>query len=219
MELGARLRERAVLGGVPLPDELAEPLLAYYHLLQHWNEKINLTSLANPDEAIDRLLLEPIAAANVIRKNIQNPENPENLVLVDLGSGGGSPAVPLALALRPRRLVMVESRSRKAAFLREVARELTLAPMVEVEQQRFEQLCDRSSFHQSMDLVSVRAVRIDAPTLRAAAAFLRPGGCTALFRGPAGPDLPSSALSRFVNVVTTRLLLTSTSRLTLLRRT
>ena len=47
--------------------------------------------------------------------------------LADLGSGGGSPAIPLALALRAPRLLMVESRSRKAAFLREAARMLELS--------------------------------------------------------------------------------------------
>ena len=44
-----------------LADDLAQRLTAYYELLSRWNRKINLTSLENPDEAIDRLLLEPVA--------------------------------------------------------------------------------------------------------------------------------------------------------------
>ena len=93
------LAERAGLSGLSVPPALAERLIAYYSLLSHWNRKINLTSLSDPKEAVDRLLLEPVAAAASL---------PSGLELVDLGSGGGSPAVPLALALAVPQLVMVE---------------------------------------------------------------------------------------------------------------
>lgn len=215
MDFAARLRERARLGGVSVSDLLVEPLLAYYQLLRHWNEKINLTALGDTDEGIDRLLLEPIAAAHVIRKHRARTEH---LALIDLGSGGGSPAVPLALALGLERLVMVESRGRKAAFLREAARRVPIASTVEVESQRFEDLARRESFREAMDLVSLRAVRIDASTIEAAAAFLRPNGYIAVFRGPEGPDIPASAPRHVAHVATERLLCSSTSRLTLLSR-
>jgi len=114
---------------------LTEQLLTYYRVLSHWNRKMNLTSLAEPAEAVDRMLLEPVAAA---------PHLPHGIDLIDLGSGGGSPAIPLALALSARRLVMVESRLRKAAFLREVLRELGLSGTVEAA--RFEEVATRSAF-------------------------------------------------------------------------
>ena len=56
-----------------------------------WNRKINLTALTDPDEAIDRLLLEPLVAA----RYLPVPGEPS---LMDIGSGGGSPAIPLKLA-------------------------------------------------------------------------------------------------------------------------
>jgi 16S rRNA G527 N7-methylase RsmG len=52
-----RLSRRAARAGVFIPEDLADRLVAYYELLVRWNRKINLTSLDNPDEAIDRLLL------------------------------------------------------------------------------------------------------------------------------------------------------------------
>ncbi len=52
-----RLARRASKAGVFLSDDLAERLSLYYELLARWNRKINLTSLTDPDEAIDRLLL------------------------------------------------------------------------------------------------------------------------------------------------------------------
>ena len=184
------LAERADRAGIPLPSPLAARLVAYYDLLERWNRKINLTSRPHSDEAIDRLLVEPLAAARWL---------PRSSLLMDLGSGGGSPAIPLALALDSPALVMVESRSRKAAFLREAAREVGLNATVE--NARFENL----GYADEMDLVSIRAVRIDEPTLAIAAKFLKSGGSLALFQA-AGGDALSSVPSTLTARPTTPLL-------------
>jgi 16S rRNA (guanine527-N7)-methyltransferase len=181
-DIVARLKDRAGRSGLTLPDSLVDPLAIYYELLTRWNEKINLTSLADPDVAVDRLLLEPVAAAAHL------PLKPK---LMDLGSGGGSPAIPLALALNAPQLVMVESRQRKAAFLREALREVGIPG--EVKTARFEELTGEPRFGGSMDVVSIRAVKIDPFALEAIAAFLRTGGIAALFQGPQAsvrPDIP-----------------------------
>lgn len=165
----ARLQARARGLGVEVTDPLASRLAVYYDLLYRWNRKINLTALPDSDAAIDRLLLEPVMVARAL------PSSPR---LMDLGSGGGSPAIPLALALAAPFLVMVESRGRKAAFLREAARELDLPAVVETV--RFEDLVGRAEYDGSMDVVSIRAVRMDEPALSLAERFTRPGGTLAL---------------------------------------
>jgi 16S rRNA (guanine527-N7)-methyltransferase len=170
-EIAALLASRSEQAGISLSSRLADQLVTYYDVLEHWNQKINLTSLSQDDEAVDRLLLEPVAAARLL---------PAGARLIDLGSGGGSPAIPLALALSSRVLVMVESRSRKAAFLREALRELAIAGTVETE--RFESLSERPDYRGMLDLVSMRAVRADHGSLAAAAGFLRAGGLAAFFR-------------------------------------
>ena len=175
--LAERLEARAVAAGVDLPSALRDRLLAYYELLSKWNRTINLTSLSDPDAAIDRLLLEPLLAAGVL---------PQPAAMMDLGSGGGSPAIPLALALDSPHLVMVESRGRKAAFLREAAREVGLHATVEAA--RFEDLVGRPDYRSAMDLVSMRAVRMDAATLDIAREFAKPGGSLALFTSESPVD-------------------------------
>lgn len=183
-DLAARFRVRAAQEGLEVSDQQARRLFAYFELLQRWNQKINLTALVELEQAIDRLLLEPVVAAQVL---------PKYSSLADLGSGGGSPAIPLALALESPELLMVESKSRKAAFLREAARETDLNAIVEAA--RFEDVSKSLSFNRRFDLVSVRAVRPDAEVLRSAAALLKPGGRVALFlndRG-AGSALPLPA--------------------------
>jgi 16S rRNA (guanine527-N7)-methyltransferase len=171
--LDARLSERAALAGLQIEDTLRAALLAYYEVLLRWNAKVNLTALTNPDEAIDRLLLEPVSAARYL---------PHASRLIDLGSGGGSPAIPLGLALEARRLVMVESRGRKAAFLREAARVVGLPATVEA--QRFEVLAGSATYNGGFEIVSLRGVRMDEMALQSASRFVVSGGIIALFVTP-----------------------------------
>jgi len=169
------LQERADAANITLNSVLAEKLAAYFSLLAHWNNKINLTSLPlEPPTAhtVDRLIIEPLRAASLVDSNIS--------VWFDLGSGGGSPAVPLQLAHPASRLVMVESRDRKAAFLREVIRELSLTG-AEVEVSRIEQVAGYGHNAGLADLVTVRAVRMEVSLFSQVKKLLRFGGQAVLF--------------------------------------
>lgn len=176
-----RLSRRAAKVGVFLPDSLADHLAAYYELLSRWNRKINLTALDNPDEAIDRLLLEPILAARHLPAG--------DVDIMDIGSGGGSPAIPLKLASPSSNLTMVEVKARKSAFLREAVRTLGLQRTT-VETSRYEELLARPDLHEAFGLLSLRAIRVEVRTLLTLQAFIKPGGLIFLFRGPSGPDAP-----------------------------
>ena len=165
-----RLAARATALNLQTEPDMLPRLEAYFELLLRWNEKINLTSLGDTDEAIDRLLLEPVAAAAFL---------PSRARIIDIGSGGGSPAIPLAIASRAQVLTMVESRGRKAAFLREALRTLDIDGSVEME--RAEALAASSRFVKAADVVSVRAVRMTPALSAALAQLLAPGGVLALF--------------------------------------
>lgn len=192
-DLRTRLVGRASRAGLFLPADLVDSLVAYYELLAKWNRKINLTALDDPDAAVDRLLLEPVAAARHIPAM--------DIRLIDVGSGGGSPAIPLALAARVTALTMVEVKARKSAFLREAIRVLSL-PCAVVETARFEELVWRPELHRTLDVLSIRAVRIEMPTLNVLQGFLRPGGRLLMFRGPGGPvEPPTGAGFRWVETV------------------
>jgi 16S rRNA (guanine527-N7)-methyltransferase len=186
-EFRERLRRRAKSAAIPLDLPLIEKLETYYQLLTKWNAKINLTAFKltpeGDDPAIDRLLIEPVAAAQYV------PENAKSLL--DAGSGGGSPALPMKLACKNLSLRMVEVKTRKAVFLREAVRELGLRD-AEVETSRFEELLPRAELHEALDLISIRAVRVETRTLNTLQAFLRPGGKLLLFRGANKSDLEDS---------------------------
>jgi 16S rRNA (guanine527-N7)-methyltransferase len=179
------LKQRANAADLTVDGGLLERLEAYFALLSHWNTKINLTSLAlDPPTAqtVDRLVIEPIAAARSIQGNIS--------VWFDLGSGGGSPAIPMQLASPAKRLIMVESRDRKAAFLREAIRVLPLVDS-EVEVSRIESVTDDPRHAGVADLVTVRAVRMDASLFSRIQMLLRFKGQAVLFGARiSSEDLP-----------------------------
>lgn len=206
-----RLLKRASKFGLFLDEGLAASLTSYYELLMRWNRKINLTSIQNPDEAMDRLLLEPVAAARAIA-------TPANVELLDIGSGGGSPALPLALTLgEGARLTMVEVKTRKSAFLREATRHLNLRNAT-VENSRAEELLGRPELLERFDVLSLRAVRVENRVLMTLQAFLKPGGQLVLFRGPTGPEAPANVLHPLAWEATIPLLESLQSRLSVLRK-
>jgi 16S rRNA (guanine527-N7)-methyltransferase len=166
----ARLSRRISKAGGKASSAQVTNLAAYVELLARWNKKINLTALpVEPlsDEAVDRLIVEPVLGARRLR--------PSEKVVIDVGTGGGSPAIPLAIMSPDVRLVMVEVKVRKCAFLREVVRQLGLKG-ASVENCRVEELLSRSEYHEAVDVVTVRAVRPDRRLLMAIQAFLKPGG-------------------------------------------
>ena len=210
-DLRSRLVKRALKAGIFLDEALATQLLAFYELLSRWNRKINLTALENPDEAIDRLLLEPVAAAKAI-----GPQGPKTLI--DIGSGGGSPAIPLALALGgAATLTMVEVKARKSAFLREAVRHLELKG-ASVENIRYEELLAKPDVMERFDCLSIRAVRVEPRVLMTLQAFVRPGGQLLLFRGASSSVAPENVIHPLEFEATVPLVDSLQSRLTVLRK-
>ncbi len=182
-EFQDRIVRRARRLGVSVSAELGAKLEVYYRLLAAWNTKINLTGLELTDptpETLDRLLVEPLVAARHVPASATR--------MIDVGSGGGSPAIPLALAAPSLRLLMVESKTRKSVFLREAVRALGLVG-ADVAAARFEELLARPDLHERHDLLTIRAVRIETRVLMSLQAFVRPGGHLFLFRGASGSDL------------------------------
>lgn len=213
LDLSERVTRRARAAGLSLDSALLQSLTAYYLLLAKWNAKVNLTAFSlgpnGCDEAVDRLLIEPLLAARYVPSDAR--------FLLDAGSGGGSPAIPLRLAVPRLHLWMVEAKTRKAVFLRECVRTLGLAHAC-VEPARFEALLSRADLHEAMDIVSIRAVRLESRMLLTLQAFLRQGGRMFLFRGPGGSDLAESPPPPLMWLATYPLVPSLRSRLAILEK-
>ena len=183
-EFQQRLSARARMAGLEIPSEALGKLDRYFSLLSQWNLKVNLTALPlqNPtEETLDRLLIEPLVAAGHVADSAKR--------WLDIGSGGGSPAIPMKILHLGLGLTMVESRERKAAFLKEAVRTLELAGTV-VENDRFENVADRIGPH-TLDLVTVRAVKGDEGLFDLIYGLLSPKGSAFFFHsGGVSPRVP-----------------------------
>ena len=105
---------RATEGFVSLSGAQVAALEAHFELLTRWNKKLNITTIENAEEAITRHYGEALFLGAHLPAG--------ELRIVDIGSGGGFPGIPVAV-LRPEcTITLVESHQRKAVFLKEATR-------------------------------------------------------------------------------------------------
>jgi len=114
---------------IELPEEQRVTLGQYCEELQRWNEKLNLTALSGV-RLVRRLVVEPVWIARQLSFTG---------CLMDIGSGNGSPAIPFQIVSAFEASHLIESRVRRAAFLRHVSAKLRLQHL-EIHRGRFEAL-------------------------------------------------------------------------------
>lgn len=102
-----------------LPGGAAERLLAYARLMAKWNRVYNLTAIRQPEQMVTHHLLDSLA----VLAHLPPPAEPS---LADVGSGGGLPGVPIAIARPGWRVVLNDRSQKKCAFLRQAVIELGL---------------------------------------------------------------------------------------------
>src|ERR1700716_2424684 len=91
--------------------------------LREGNKRVNLTRITDPAEIEIRHFLDSLTAALPLLDRLRSGEA---LTLVDIGSGGGMPGLPLKIAFPALKVTLVESVGKKAAFLRETVEQLGL---------------------------------------------------------------------------------------------
>lgn len=207
--LAERLQRRGELGGLTVEYETARRLAGYVELLLAWNGRMNLTALDAGDAGLDRLAIEPLAAAERI--------GAEARAAIDIGSGGGSPAIPVKIGRPDLFLRMVECRSRKAAFLREAVRRLGLQSTV-VENCRYEALRDRADVQEGHDVLLVRGIRVDESVAEDLQRFVRPGGRLVIFCSAAQTGIGSGVRGPLRVERRERLLRSTTSEVVVWRK-
>lgn len=183
------------------PDDL-QRISTYIDILQHWNSRTNLTAIRDEEEIVTRHFGESLFAARhlfptrvvadaSIRHHEILPEagspKPEAR-LADLGSGAGFPGLPIKLWAPNLVVTLIESNNKKATFLREVVRTLTLTN-VDIQNVRAETITPAG-----FDVVTIRAVERFANVLPIAAGLLGPGGRLALLLSSSQQTTARSAL-------------------------
>ena len=162
--------------GIALPEAAQLKLLAFRDLLLKWNRTYNLTALRDPQQVISHHLLDALAILPHVGAG----------PLLDVGSGGGLPGIPLAIARPDLSVTLVDTVQKKAAFLQQAAIELELKS-VAVHHARVEEM--RGQYAQ----ISSRAFAELARFISLTHHLLAPGGRWLAMKG-ARPDDEIKAL-------------------------
>ena len=169
------LSEGSAAVGVPLGKAELDLFALYHRELLLWNQRINLVSEQASREIVIRHFVDSLTPLPWIER----PDGP----LIDLGSGGGFPGIPLRIALPGLQLTLVESSRKKTSFLAHIVRTLRL-DNVTIIRERVEALLGEPACAGAFDTLLSRAAFKLPELLRMASFFLKPEGLLIALKGP-----------------------------------
>jgi len=176
MEPAQRLNEQLRQLSVELPPGADARLLTLLEELLRWNRRHNLTAITDPVEGIEKHLVDSLTLLPLLTGDER---------MLDLGSGGGFPGLPLKIARPGLRVVSVDAVAKKISFQRHAVRLLGLAGF-EPLHARAEELGGRPEFVQGFDLIVSRAFTALPAFAALALPCLRPGGRIVAMKGAEG---------------------------------
>jgi 16S rRNA (guanine527-N7)-methyltransferase len=162
-----QLTETGFADRIAVSADQRDRLRAYVELLGKWNRKINLVAASTLADVWRRHILDSAQLFPLLAPGTES--------LVDLGSGAGLPGLILAILGVPK-THLVESDTRKAAFLREAAR--ITGTVVEIHPVRLEAVSQISA-----DVLTARALAPLSVLLEYSSRFLKPGGSCYFLKG------------------------------------
>jgi 16S rRNA (guanine527-N7)-methyltransferase len=178
MEIGSRKWQNFVIDGArKLSIEIDEGVSAQFSVhaseLIRWNRKINLTAITNPRDIAIKHFLDSLAPARFM---------PDEARLLDIGSGGGFPGIPLKIVKSSLSVLMIDSVRKKVNFLKHVLRILNLEN-IEALQIRAQNLAQEPGSANSFDVIISRALSDLNPFVKSAVALLAPQGTIIAMKG------------------------------------
>lgn len=148
--------------------EQLEKLEKYMDGILSWNEKVNLTAITKPEEFVEKHYVDSLQAIKLAE--FDEAEN-----VLDLGTGGGFPGIPLAIMCPDKNFTLVDSLSKRLKIIDELAEELNINN-IETVHGRFEDLGKDVNLRESFEIVVSRAVAEMAVLAEYALPFVSVGG-------------------------------------------
>lgn len=161
---------------IDLPEGVIHQQLEFLAELLRWNQRVNLTAIRDRAEALEKHLLDSL----VMLKYIQRDGH-----LLDMGSGGGLPGIPLAIACDGLQLTSVDAVGKKINFQKHIRRKFSLGHFRPLHA-RLEELAQQLDPLQLFDQVVARAFSSFALMCELSAPWLKPGGQLLAMKGPDG---------------------------------
>lgn len=161
---------------ISITDYQIEQFNQYFELLIQWNEKINLTTITEYNDVVKKhfldscLLLKIYSVKDFIGKSI-----------IDVGTGGGFPGIPLAIMMPDTDFVLMDSLNKRIDFLKKVVDILKLSN-VKLVHGRAEDLGQDCAYREQFDICVSRAVAVLPILLEYCSPFIRKEGCLYLYK-------------------------------------
>lgn len=163
------LREGRALLGISMDETQEEQILTFVHLLHETNKRYNLTGFATQEDILIDGILDSLTALT-LQGVFTGARN-----LIDVGTGGGIPGIPLKIVLPHLQVTLLEATEKKCRFLESAIHLLRLAH-TEVLWGRAETLAHDPARRERYDLATARALGTLPEVLELTVPFLRPGG-------------------------------------------
>lgn len=150
-------------------------LLAYRDAALEWNNKVNLTSITNPDEFLKKHYMDSLLCAGSNELETAN-------TVIDVGTGGGFPGIPLAIMYPGKKFVLLDSLQKRLKVVRQMADDIGLTN-IEVVHGRAEDLARNPAYREQFDLCVSRAVANLSTLAELCLPFVKVGGAFISYKG------------------------------------
>lgn len=157
-----------------MTDEMEHQFLRYYEILVEWNNVMNLTSITEFDEVLEKHFLDSVSIAKYI-------DLTKKLYIIDVGTGAGFPGIPLKILYPNLHVLLADSLNKRVKFLNEVILQLNLKDINAVHG-RAEELARAKAYRNQFDLCVSRAVANLASLSEYCLPFVKPGGVFAAYK-------------------------------------
>ena len=186
-EIAAKIAEMEFNGS----SKIASELVNYMKGILEWNEKINLTAIKNPGEFVIKHFFDSFPAAML-------PEFRNAETIIDVGTGGGFPGVPLAVLCPEKKFVLADSLAKRLRVIDAVAIESSITNITTVHG-RAEDLGRNPDYRETFDVCVSRAVASLPVLLEYCLPFVKVGGTFIAYKGPEAEEeikISSGALKK-----------------------
>ena len=157
-------------------QELIEKFRIYMEGVLEWNEKVNLTTITDPDEFVIKHFIDSIICANY-------PEYINAVKIIDVGTGAGFPGIPLSIISPEKEFVLMDSLNKRLKIIDELCQRADIKNVVTLHA-RAEELAKNKAHRERYDLCVSRAVANMAVLAEYCLPFIKVGGFLMAYKGP-----------------------------------
>ncbi|MBQ6400668.1 MAG: 16S rRNA (guanine(527)-N(7))-methyltransferase RsmG [Firmicutes bacterium] len=163
---------------IPWTEEKEQTLLSYMDRILERNRQVNLTAITDREQFIEKHIIDSLACAGTEAFGRSGR-------IIDVGTGGGFPGVPLAVAFPEKSFILLDSLNKRVKIVDELCRELGIVNVTAVHG-RAEDLARQEDFRDGFDLCVSRAVANMSTLCELCLPFLRVGGTFIAYKGEGG---------------------------------